>query len=159
MRRIAKFVVTAVAVLVLVACGGGTLGVESNDTGVHAVAEGSAEGSGSGDITIKEGYGLCINHIVNSGSFHVKATASDGKVVFDEDITNNIADFVDVEPGEYKLWISADNASGTVDVIPYDKEAQADADAKLDDALSQMGESAEELGLRSDSAESSDSSN
>lgn len=145
MKRIAKIVVSAVTVLVLAACGGGTLGVESDDSGVHAVAEGSAEGSGNGGITIEEGYGLCINHIVNGGSFHVKATSSDGEVVFDEDITNNIADMVDVEPGEYELWITANNASGTVDVIPYDKEAQAEADASLGDALDQVGVDADEL--------------
>lgn len=151
MRKITMLAMALVMALALAACAGGTLGVESDDDGVHAVATGSAEGSATGDITIEEGYGLCINHIVEKGSFHVKASSATGEVVFDGDLTDNIADFVDVEPGEYSLVISAKNATGTIDVIAYDKEAQAMADATLDDALEQVGTSAEEIGLKKSS--------
>ena len=148
MKKVLVLAVMLAAALVLCACAGGSLGVSSDDDGVHAVAKNSAEGSATGNIAIEEGYGLCVNHIVESGSFHVKATTAEGAVVFDEDITDNIADFVDVEPGEYNLVISAKNATGTIDVIAYDKEAQAQADATLDDALEQAtGKNAEELGL------------
>lgn len=154
MKKIAVLAIALAMALALAACAGGTLGVESDDDGVHAAATGSAEGSGTGNITIEEGYGLCINHIVEKGSFHVAASTSAGEVVFDEDITDNIANFVDVEPGEYNLVISAKNATGTIDVIAYDKEAQAQADATLDNALEQAGVNAEEAGL----AKSSDAS-
>ena len=153
-----KLLVIAAAfafVLSLVACGpAGTLGVDSDDTGVHAVAEGSAEGSATGNITIEEGYGLCINHIVNKGTFHVTATNSGTKeVVFDDDITDNMANLVDVVPGDYDIVISAENATGTIDIIPYDKEAQAQADASLDDALvTATGKDATELGISSSSS-------
>jgi hypothetical protein len=53
------------------------------------------------------------------------------------------------------VTVSADKADGTVDVITYDKEAQAQADATLDDAVkSATGKTAEELGLSSKSSDS-----
>lgn len=157
MKKILTLAAMLVLALALTACAGGTLGVDSDGSGVHAKATGSAEGSATGNITITEGYGLCINHIVEKGTFHVKATGPDGAVVFDKDIKDNIADLVDVQPGEYKLVISAKNATGTVDVIPYDKEAQAAADATLDEALEQAtGKSPEELGLSKSSRASAD---
>ena len=148
MKKILVILGAAMLALALAACTSGTLGVESDDSGVHAQATGSADRSTTGDITISEGYGLCINHIVEKGTFHVTATAADGKVVFDEDINDNIANLVDVEPGDYSLVISAEDAAGTIDVIPYDKEAQAMADESLDEALEQAtGKTAEELGM------------
>ena len=146
-KKLVIFLAAAVMAFALAACGG-SLGVESDDSGVHAKATGSAEGEANGSLTISEGYGLCINHVVEKGTFHVKATAKDGTVVFDDDISDNIANLVDADPGEYELWISAKGATGTVDVIPYDKAAQAQADATLDDAMEQAtGKDAEELGL------------
>lgn len=157
MKKLLTLVISMAMALALAACTGGTLGVTTEDDGVHAVATGSAEGSGNGNITIEEGYGLCINHIVEKGSFHVIATSATGEVVFDKDITDNIADFVEVNPGEYELVISAKNATGTIDAIAYDKEAQAQADATLDDALEQAtGKNAEELGMAK-SSEASES--
>ena len=139
MKKYLILAIAAALTLMLSACATGTLSVETDDVGVHAVATNSAEGSETGNITIEEGYGLCVNHIVDKGSFHVKAAASSGEVVFDEDVTDSIADLVDVEPGEYNLAISANGATGTIDVIAYDKEAQAQADATLDEALEQAG--------------------
>ena len=147
MKKILVLLAAAMLALALAACAGGTLNVDEGDSEIHVQATGSANGSWLGDITISEGYGLCVNHVVEKGSFHVTATAADGKAVLDKDIKDNIADFVDVEPGDYKLEISANGAVGTVDVIPYDKEAQAQADATLDEALQQAGTSAEEVGL------------
>lgn len=147
MKRIMAIVSMAALACMLWACTGGTLSVDIDEVGTHAVAEGFAEGSGTGNVTIGEGQGLCVNHIVERGSFHVKATSSDGEVVFDEDLTDNIANLVEVPAGEYDLVISAKNATGTVDVIAYDIEAQAMADATLDDALERNGVDAEKLGL------------
>ena len=118
----------------LVACAPATFGVETEDDGVHAVASNRAEGSATGHISIGNGHGLCVNHIVNRGSFHVTATNASGTVVFDEDLTGNIADMVPVN-GEIDLVISARAADGTVDVIAYDIEAQAQADAAMPDIV------------------------
>jgi len=138
MKKIAAIAAVFVLALALVACAPSTLGVESDDTGIHAVAENGAEGSANGNITIGEGYGLCINHIVEKGSFHVKATDKNGTVVFDEDITDNVANFVEVQ-GEFDVIITAQGATGTIDIIAYDIKAQAEADASLDDALEAAG--------------------
>ncbi len=133
--------------LALAACSGGSFGVESDGTTVHAEATGSADGTATANITIPDGSGLCINHIVEHGSFHVKATDASGTVVFDGDINDNIADLIDVS-GDIDLVLTANDAQGTIDIIAYDKEAQAQADATLDDALEQAaGKDAEELGL------------
>lgn len=153
MKKFAAIVSVFVLALALAGCSGGSLSVDSDDGGVHAVAQGTAEGEGNGHITIGKKEGLCINHIVNKGSFHVKVVASDGTVVFDQDIADNIADMRDIQ-GEFDVWITANNAEGTVDIIPYDKEAQAQAASSLDESLKQAtGKTAEELGASKSTSE------
>ena len=138
MRKIAIAASALALALALAACAAGEFAVESNDDGVHAVATGSAEGSATANITIGEGEGICFNHIVSKGSFHAVATSkATGETVFDADLTNNIADLVDVEPGDYDLILSANGAEGTIDVIAYDKEAQAQAEESLPEALAE----------------------
>lgn len=144
MKRIAAVATVLVMAFVLMACAPVTLAVETDDTGVHAVANNGAEGSGTGYIVIPEGHGLCINHIVNKGTFHVTATDSKGNVIFDEDLTDNIANLVPAQ-GDIDLVISAQGADGTVDIIAYDEEAQAQADAALGEALEQNGLSKESV--------------
>lgn len=126
----------------LTACTSSSLGVESDGTAIHVVAKGGADGSGTGHITIESGYGLCVNHIVNKGTFHVTATDETGAVVFDKDIKDNIVDMVPVT-GEIDVVIEAKGADGTIDIIAYDVEAQALADATLDDAYKQQISSTE----------------
>ena len=135
MRKTFAILAALLAALAFAGCAPATFGVETDDAGVHAVAKNGAEGSGTGAISIGEGYGLCVNHIVNRGSFHVTATDTEsGEVVFDEDLTDNILDMADVQ-GDFDVVVTAKGADGTVDVIAYDKEAQAQADATLGDAL------------------------
>ena len=141
MKKIIAITAALVLALALAACAPSSLSVESDDTGVHAVATNGADGEANGNITIGEGYGLCVNHIVNKGSFHVKATDKSGAVVFDKDITDNIADLVPVT-GEFDIWVTANGADGTVDIIAYDVEAQAQADATLPDAIKDAGSKA-----------------
>ena len=138
MKKIIAIATVLVLAFALVACAPSTFGVESDDTGIHAVAENGADGSANGNITIGKGSGLCINHIVEKGAFHVKATDSKGAVVFDEDITDNVANFVEVQ-GDFEVVITAKGATGTIDIIAYDIEAQAAADASLGDALESAG--------------------
>ena len=148
-KKLLAVILSAAMAVSLAACGGASkLGVTSDDTGIHAVATNGAEGSGTGQIAIEEGYGLCVNHVVEQGSFHVKATDNTGAVILDKDLTDNIADLVPAN-GEIDVVISAQSASGTVDVIPYDVEAQAQADASLDDALAQDGLTREDIGVPS----------
>lgn len=154
---IKKILAMAAALIVAVALAsctpGGELAVDSDDHAVHAKATNSVSGTAISGITIEEGYGLCINHVVEKGSFHVKATDESGKVVFDADITNNIADFIDAQ-GYIDLAIEAKQAVGTLDIIPYDIAAQAQADATLDEALDEMNLDRDALGSSSSSASS-----
>ncbi len=146
MKKIIAMMAVFSMAFALVACGKSELSVVSEDDGIHAVATGKAEGSANGNITIGEGYGMCVNHIVDKGSFHVTATDEQGNVVFDKDITDNIADMVPVT-GEIDVMITANKAIGTIDIIAYDVEAQAMADATLPDALAEAGVETEEVGL------------
>lgn len=146
MKRIIALASVLVLACALVACANSELLVESDDTGIHAVAQNRAEGSANGDISIAEGSGLCINHIVEKGSFHVKATDEQGTVVFDEEISDNIADLVPVT-GDIEVIITAKKATGTIDIIAYDVEAQAAADESLPEALESVGVDAAESGL------------
>lgn len=136
-KIVAVAAVLAIA-FAMAACAKSELVVDSDEKGVHAVAENRASGSGSGHITIEPGYGLCINHIVEKGSFHVEAVDEQGTVVFDEDLTDNIADFVPAT-GKIDLAVSANNATGTVDIIAYDVEAQAQADEEFEELASREG--------------------
>jgi len=139
MKRISSItVLVIVLVLGLCACSQIQFEVESDGTSVHAEAVGKADGSATGNIRIDEGYGICINHIVESGSFHVKVTDSSGNIVFDDDIENNISDFVDAAPGEYDIVFTANKAIGTLDIIAYDKRIQEEADAALPDNIREM---------------------
>ena len=140
--RIAAVAAALVIMLAMAACAQAVLLVDSDSDGVHVVAENEASGTATDNIVIEPGHGLCINHTVDKGSFHVKAVDGQGAVVFDGDLTNNIADFVPAT-GEIDLVITAYDATGTIDIIAYDVEAQAQADATLDEALSQAGVSAE----------------
>lgn len=145
-KRIIALAMALVMAVTLAACASASLKVDSDDSGIHAVATGGASGSANGSITIEEHYGLCVNHIVSKGSFHIKATNESGAVVFEKDITDNVADLVPVQ-GEIEVEIEAKDAEGTIDVIAYDISAQAEADSKLDDALEQEGVNREEVGL------------
>ena len=151
MKKIVAIAALLAMALALAACAAGSLNIDNGSDGVHVVAKNGANGTVSGDITIPEKSGMCINHIIEKGSFHIKATNSAGTVVFDDDITDNIANLVSAQ-GKLEVQIDAKNATGTVDIIPYDVEAQAQADASLDEALAQAGTSREAVGLSGESA-------
>lgn len=154
MKKLIASIAAFVAMLALAACTAATLEINYDDTGVHAVATGRASGSGTGTLSIGEDESIVINHTVDNGSFHVSIVGEDGEAVFDEDITDNIFDQV-VASGDFTVTISADKATGTVDVIPGDPAALAAADETLDDALLQAtGKTAEELGLGSEGDQS-----
>lgn len=159
MKKILSLIAVFVLALGLCSCAAAKFGVESDGTSIHAKAENKAEGSGTGQITIEEeGYGLCINHIVEKGSFHVKITAAaTSEVVFDDDITDNILNLVDVGPGDYDVIITAKNAVGTIDIILYDKEAQAMADGTMPEQLKDLVEADKKMTEDSASAASADS--
>ena len=146
MKRIIALAAVLFTAVMLVACAKSELGVSTDDAGIHAVATGKAEGSGTGSITIGEGYGMCINHVVEDGSFHVKATDEKGTVVFDKDITDNIMDLVPVT-GEVDVVITANKATGTIDIIAYDVEAQAMADEAYRDMSEEEGVDSGEDGI------------
>ena len=138
MKRIIAIMAVVVLACVLAGCEKATLNIDSDDTGVHVVAKNGFDGSGTGTITIPPDYGLCVNHIVEKGSFHVTVTDKQDTIVFDADIDNNIADLTPVS-GEFIVTITAKRATGTIDIIAYDIEAQAQADAALPEALAQAG--------------------
>ena len=147
MKRIIALAAAVATSLSLVACGGTpTLAVNEDETGIHVEATDGVTGTNTGEISIDEGYGLCVNHIVEQGSFHIKATDDTGAVVIDKDLTDNIADFVPAN-GQIEVEISAQDATGTVDIIAYDEAAQAQADATLDDALATVDMTREDAGL------------
>lgn len=137
-KRIAILAVLTMALaLALSACAAGELKVDSDNDGIHAKATNGASGSATANITIPDGYGLVINHIVEKGSFHVKVAEKNGTVVFDKDVTNNIADPV-AASGSFDVVISANNAVGTIDIIQLDLEAYAQSESTLDEVYAQV---------------------
>ena len=146
-------------VMPLAACAGfSSLSGVNDDTGMHVVAEGGASGTQEGVVTSDETQGIVINHTVQRGSFHVTLTDADGTVCFEKDVTDSIADLVDVQ-GEFTVTVEAKSATGTVDAIAYDKEAQAASEATLDEALVQAtGKDAQEWGLAASSAADTEAS-
>lgn len=150
MKKIVALVAVLATSIVLMACGktSGTaeFGTNSDESGIHSVATNGASGTTMNQIEIGEGFGLCVNHIVEKGSFHVKATDAAGNVILDKTIVDNVADLVPAA-GRIDVEISAQNATGAVDVIPYDRQAQAQANAALDEALAKEGVTRESVGL------------
>jgi len=136
MKKLIAIAAALAMAFALAACAPTEFSVTTDDDGVHAVAKNGAEGASAGEITVEPGYGLCINHIVNKGTFHVKATDELGRIVFDNDLTDNIANFVEAS-GVFDIEISANAADGTVDIIAYDIEAQAQADATMPESVKQ----------------------
>ena len=138
MKKLIAIAAALVMALALAACASAEFSVTNDDEGVHAVAKNGATGASAGQLTVKDGFGLCVNHIVNRGAFHVKATDELGTVVFDEDVTDNIANMV-AASGTFDVEISAKGADGTADVIAYDIEAQAQAEAALPEVFKSAG--------------------
>ena len=138
MKKIIPLIAAAMLAIRLCACTSSTLEVTANGDFIHAQVQNQAEGSGFGDIKLEEGYGVCINHIVEKGSFHVRIVSAGGDVVFDDDINDNISEMIDAAPGDYEVIITADKATGTLDIIPYDKQAQVIADASMPEYLKEM---------------------
>ena len=135
--------------LALVACGPKPeLSVNSDGTTIHAKATNGAEGTAMSDMKVTQGYGICINQLVDKGSFEVVIKDSAGKQVYEGTLDARIAQLVDVEPGSYDFTITARSATGTLDIIPYDKTAQAQADIALADTVEKAtGKTTEELGI------------
>lgn len=134
----ALLAVLAVAVVTLAACKPASFNGSTDDVGVHVVAEDGASDTYTGEITIGEGYGIVVNHVVDKGSFHVTIVDDSGATVFDGDIIDNICDNIDVQ-GHFTATITANKATGWVDVQAYDKEAQAMADATMPNVLTGEG--------------------
>ena len=138
MKKLTVIIAVLAMAFALAACAQAEFSVTNDDDGVHAVAKNGVDGSSAGQITVEKGFGLCINHIVNKGSFHVKASDEQGTVVFDDDVSDNIANLVEAS-GDFDIEITAKGADGTVDIIAYDIEAQAAADGQLKESLERMG--------------------
>ena len=134
MKKLIAIAAALAMAFALAGCATANFGVDSDGTSIHGVAEGGASGTTYTNITIEPGYGLCVNHVVNKGSFHVTVTNKSGTVVFDKEITDNIADFEPVD-GDFDVSIEAKEATGTIDIIAYDIEAQAQADATMPDVV------------------------
>lgn len=102
----------------LVACGASSRGlftIDTDEAGIHVVAENEADGEGSESITVDEGHSLSIAVAIDEGTFHVKVTDSAGAAVFDKDVTENATYAVGID-GEIGTEIQAIGASGTIDI-------------------------------------------
>ena len=136
-KKILAAASTAVIALALAACTSSSFVYTTDDDEMHIKAENATE-TRTATIEIEHDEGLCINHMIQKGSFSVKVTDASGAVIFEKTITDNIADMIDVS-GNLTIEAKAQNATGTLDIIGYDREAQAQADATLGDAFEQAG--------------------
>ena len=148
MKKVLAVIAVVVLALALAACTKNSFGVQSNGERADNTAEGIAEGTASTSITVKAGYGIVINPLLDRGSITVHIEDSKGATVFDEKVEGKIAVLVDVSAGEYDLKLTANKATGTMSILPYDKVAQAQAADTIDDALNTAtGKNTEELGV------------
>ena len=148
MKKVLTVIAVVVFALALAACTKNSFGVQSNGERADITAEGIAEGTASTSITVKAGYGIVINPLLDRGSITVHIEDSKGATVFDEKVEGKIAVLVDVSAGEYALKLTANKATGTMSILPYDKVAQAQAAGTIDDALNTAtGKNTEELGV------------
>ncbi len=158
MKRLALASAMLAFVLALAACTQSSFGAESDESGVRAEAVGHASGTATGNITIEDGYGIAINTRLEGGSFDVSIANSDGVEVWSGTRDNNVAPIIDTGAGDFTLTIEAKSATGTLEIIPADLEAQRAAGATLEEAIVQeTGKTAEEWGISTSNIQSASS--
>lgn len=119
-------------VFALAGCTKPTMNVEPQEDGSLTVTCERIYDSGvTADITVAEGQTLVFTPALEKGTVYVRimAPATDidtlpdvenGDAYFEGSFTGNTAGRVDVEPGEYQLYISTDKekTTGTMTIVP-----------------------------------------
>ena len=119
-------------VFALAGCSKPTMNVEPQDDGSLSITCDRMYNSGvTADITVAEGQTLVFTPALEKGTVYVRimAPATDidtlpdvenGDAYFEGSFTGNTAGRVDVEPGEYQLYISTEKekTTGTMTIVP-----------------------------------------
>lgn len=119
-------------VFVLAGCSKPTMNVEPNDDGSLTITCDRMYGSGvNADITVAEGQTLVFTPALEKGHIRVRILAPATDIETVPDVENDSAYFeanfegdtqsrVDLEPGEYQLWIATDKdkTTGTMTIVP-----------------------------------------
>ena len=131
-KRFLLLSVVLALVLVLAGCSKPTMNVEPQDDGSLSITCDRMYGSGvSADITVAEGQTLVFTPALEKGTIYVRIMAPATDINKLPDVENDEAYFegafygdaagrVDVEPGEYSLFISTkeDKTTGTMTIVP-----------------------------------------
>lgn len=119
-------------VFALAGCSKPTMNVEPQDDGSLSITCDRMYGSGvSADITVAEGQTLVFTPALEKGTIYVRILApmtdmetipdpENGEAYFEGSFTGDTAGRVDVEPGEYQLYISTEKekTTGTMTIVP-----------------------------------------
>lgn len=119
-------------VFALAGCSKPTMNVEPQEDGSLSITCDRMYNSGvTADITVAEGQTLVFTPALEKGTVYVRimAPATDidtlpdvenGDAYFEGSFTGNTAGRVDVEPGEYQLYISTEKekTTGTMTIVP-----------------------------------------
>ena len=119
-------------VFVLAGCSKPTMNVEPQEDGSLTVTCERIYDSGvTADITVAEGQTLVFTPALEKGTVYVRILApmtdmetlpdvENGDAYFEGSFTGDTAGRVDVEPGEYQLYISTDKekTTGTMTIVP-----------------------------------------
>jgi hypothetical protein len=117
-RSLAVVCVLALCLVCLVACGSSTntlFTIDADESGIHAIAVGGANGEGVESIDIERGRSLSVGVVVNEGTFHVRVTDEGGASVFDKDVTESATYALGID-GAIGVEVTATGADGSVDV-------------------------------------------
>lgn len=124
-------------VFALAGCSKPTMNVEPQDDGSLSITCDRMYGSGvSADITVAEGQTLVFTPALEKGTIYVRILApmtdmetipdpENGEAYFEGSFTGDTAGRVDVEPGEYQLYISTEKekTTGTMTIVPTAADA------------------------------------
>jgi len=119
-------------VFALAGCSKPTMNVEPQEDGSLTITCDRMYGSGvSADITVAEGQTLVFTPALEKGTIYVRILApmtdmetipdpENGEAYFEGSFTGDTAGRVDVEPGEYQLYISTEKekTTGTMTIVP-----------------------------------------
>lgn len=148
------FSLVLVLLLAATGCAGGKGTFSSeivDETGAYKVtaddaAKDSAVGSLGGGITISENQVLLVSPDLEKGSIQLRLLDSKGDVAFDEEISGRVLSTYDLDPGEYSIGATCNEngTTGTMLVVPEDKNEFEKQNETLDTALSSLNESDED---------------
>ena len=153
-------VLTAISLalmLVVSGCASGKLGVVADANGVHINATGKASGTANAYLEVPSGKGIRIDPAISEGSILVKIADGRNVIRFESSMTGDTTVLVPDAWGECNMVVTARDAEGTIEIVPYDVPVEETDDESEEPGASNASKEAKPSSSDSASSKSSSS--